>query len=447
MQEIKIEPKPFQYRFLNSQKRFPAIISAVGTGKTFFLLLKIYNYCQQYPGAVALLVRKEFTDLRDSTIKDWERYFKVPVDSNKEYHFKNGSVIMFRHGAELDVLKNLNLSIFGIEQAEEFDTEEQFIFLRDRLRNPVTPYRQGLLIANANGHNWIWRMWINNPSSEEYEAQTATTFDNADNLPADFIADLKRMETEAPAHYRQYVLNDFNEAGNDDTLFNSATLYEAPKVEIYQKIGIPRRILAIDVARFGNDETVYTVIETYGATKWEQIAQQTRTKDSTMETVGRAISMMQEFDIDICVVDEGGVGGGVIDRLVETNHRVTPFDGAKKPTHTERYYNLRSEGYFELKELIEKGNIKIVNDPMLMDQLLSISFKFNSNGTRQIISKDDMRKKGLKSPDRADALMMAVSQINSVLDIRNETEKLPRYYNTEDIDIGYTQLPRFASMA
>ena len=183
--EKEIKLVPFQDKFLFSQSRFPALCAGIGTGKTYMLLLKIWKFCEDYPNTLALIARKEYTDLRDSTLKDFERYFEVSIDSNKEYAFKNGSKIMFRHAAELNVLKNINLSIAGIEQAEEFENDEQFNFIRDRLRRDNAPLQQLCIVANANGHNWIWRRWINNPQSG-YEISVASTFDNALNLPADF---------------------------------------------------------------------------------------------------------------------------------------------------------------------------------------------------------------------------------------------------------------------
>ena len=132
----EITLKPFQYDFVFSEERFPALIAGIGTGKTYMLLLKIWNFLSNHPNCLGLICRKEYTDLHDSTMKDFTRYFGVTADSNKEFKFPNGSVLMFRHAAEVEVLKNINLSIFGIEQAEEFETDEQFIFLRDRLRNP-----------------------------------------------------------------------------------------------------------------------------------------------------------------------------------------------------------------------------------------------------------------------------------------------------------------------
>ena len=74
----------------------------------------------------------------------------------------------------------------------------------------------------------------------------------------------------------------------------------------------------------------------------------------------------------------------------------------------EKYFNKRSEGWFKLQEMFIKGRIKILEDPKLMEQLLNIRFKYKSNGTKAIVSKDEMRKQNFKSPDRADALLGAI---------------------------------------
>jgi hypothetical protein len=421
--EQVIEALPFQKRFLDSQARYPALVSGIGTGKTYMLLLKIWQFCQDYPNTLALIVRKEFTDLRDSTMKDFERYFDVKISSDKDYKFSNNSVIMFRHAAEIEVLKNINLSIFGIEQAEEFETEEAFTFLRDRLRRDNAPLRQGCIIANANGHNWIYKMWINNPFNEEFQVWTATTFDNADNLPADFINDLKRMETEAPNHYKQFVLNSFEELGADDRLLTGSIVYQSPKLEFFEE-GTRKRILAVDIARFGEDETVFTIIQSKNLTQWEQIYQHTWRDKPLTEVTGKVLSLCREFSPHIVVIDDCGVGGGVTDMLSEQRCIPEAFIGNEKATN-ELYENKRSEGFFKMQEMFNRGDIKILNDPILMEQLLQLRYKFKGNGKKSIVSKDEMRKDNLKSPDRADALSMALYYTNTAFTDRIR-DNLPR---------------------
>lgn len=416
MPDLEIKTKAFQDSFLFSTKRFPALIAGIGTGKTMMLLFKIVKFCEDYPDTLALIVRKEYTDLRDSTIKDFERYFNLHIDTNKEYHFDNGSVIMFRHGAELNVLKNINLSIAGIEQAEEFDTEETFNFIRDRLRRNNAPYRQLCIIGNTRGHNWIWRLWKNNPLSLDYDLSEATTFDNADNLPADFIQDLKAMATEAPNHYKQYVLNDWEETDADDYLFNWNLLSESVSLDMPGKA--TKKILALDVARFGDDESVFTIIENKGI-GWEQTFLESHKGKDLMWQVGRFIDLRREFHTDIGVIDDVGMGGGAVDRLKEFNINIERFIASEKAKQEDLFSNKTAENYFKLRDMIEKGYLKIYNSHALIDQLLTIRYKYTSKGQKAIIPKDEMRKDGIKSPDMADALMMAISCVNKA-EVRKE---------------------------
>lgn len=168
--------------------------------------------CEQYPNNLALICRKEFTDLKDSTIKDFELYTGLKVGSNKDVKLSNGSVIMFRHGEELNTLQNINLGVCLIEQAEEFDDDSQWFMLFGRMRRKNCGNPSLFLIANANGDNWINRLWPESGDSTYfpapgYELYEATTYDNADVLPEAFISSLDTLRIQKPAIYEQFVMN------------------------------------------------------------------------------------------------------------------------------------------------------------------------------------------------------------------------------------------------
>lgn len=406
---MELKLKKYQAEFFDSRKRFPALIAGIGTGKTYMMLLKIWHFCQEYPKTLAMVIRREFTDLESSTIKDFERYFDCRVGSNKEYRFDNGSVIMFKHGKEVtpNVLKNYTLDICGIEQSEEFETDQEFTFLRDRMRGNAGPYQQLMLVANACGHNWMWKHWVNNPPSDEYDCTLANTFDNEDNLPPKFIEDLRRMETEAPNHYNQFVLNSFEELGAGDRLFTTQQVYQSSKLTM-NYFGSYGRILGVDVARYGENETVFCVLEKVSDSHIIQIHQDTWQKHSLMEICGKILDLHRSMKFSVIVVDDIGLGGGVTDRLRELRLRIQPFIGSAIASNP-LYHNRRSEGFFLMKELFDRSFLKIIDDPELAEQLLGIRYKFRSTGKGQkaIIGKEELRKEGLKSPDRADALMMA----------------------------------------
>jgi len=437
----------YQDRYLFSTKRFPAMVASVGTGKSMMLLLKAWNYAESYPNSLLIIIRKEFTDLKDSTIKDFQTYFGVTVGADKDFKMKNGSIIMFRHGAEMAVLKNMNLSWAGIEQAEEFDTEDVFTYLRDRLRRQSGPYRQLCIIANANGHNWIWKLWINGADKtevineptgqivrekgEEYICVEANMFANEKNLPRDFIEDHKKMKDDAPNHYMQYVMNSHEEMDADDRLFHPQDVYNAPNIIIPEQNRVLKRVMGIDVARFGNDETIFTILEQKDIYHWEQVFLEAKMKVDTVFTSGYAMELERRFGLDLTVIDDIGVGGGITDNLRSNGGRILPFiANAEASVNKQRdYEDSNTEGFCMTADLLKKGWLKLLNDHIQAEQLMQTRFKYKG-GKRQILTKEEMRTKykEIKSPDRAKALMMAVWGTDKrPMELSEQSTNYPKY--------------------
>jgi phage terminase large subunit len=447
MTKTRIILKPFQDKFLFSRKRFPAIVAGVGSGKTYMLLLKAWSFCEKYPNSLGLIVRKEYVDLRDSTIQDFKTYFGVDIDSQeKSFTFPNKSKLIFRHGTVTDIntLKNINLSFAFIEQAEEYETDEVFTFLRDRLRRQNAPYRQLGLIANARGHNWIWEKWvqpaevsvIDEPSGqriyerEEFLAVTANSFVNKDVLPADFIADLQAMEKDSPNHYKQYVLNSFEDLEEDDLLFDFRELKDSEEVEFFDYAQV-KRVMAVDIARYGGDKNVATIIESRGTTRWEQVYIESWHNKDLMHTTGRILDIYKRMKVNYLIVDGDGMGAGVVDRIKEQNFKIKEFRAGIRAKKPEDYKNRRSEGYMALKDRIRRGLLKIKPHPRQNQDLLSIRYQFNSKGQKEILSKEKMRKNDLKSPDFADALMMAIAECDYTETPAFNKKNLPRLADSE----------------
>ena len=160
----------------------------------------------------------------------------------------------------------------------------------------------------------------------------------------------------------------------DDSLYTTDEIYGSPKLE-YINPGVRKRIMGVDVARFGEDETVFSIIESYNVSQWQQIWQDTWKNKSTMETVGRIVELTRTWDLDQIVIDDTGVGGGVTDRLSELRIPVVPFVGAEKAIN-ELYTNKRSEAFFRLKNMFAMKTMKIIRDTSLQNQLLSIANSF-----------------------------------------------------------------------
>ena len=134
---------------------------------------------------------------------------------------------------------------------------------------------------------------------------------------------------------------------------------------------------------------------------------QTHHKMDTMELTGWVVAAIQECRPDRMYIDEIGVGAGVVDRLREMGYGVRGINVAKRAGHEQLFANRRAEGFWHLRELFASGRIFIPSDNQLMGELAALRYSYDSQGRLLMESKDSMRQRGLPSPDKADALMLA----------------------------------------
>lgn len=193
------------------------------------------------------------------------------------------------------------------------------------------------------------------------------------------------------------------------------------------------RVLHIgaDIARFGDDKTVITP-----RLSARVFPLQKYTKKSTMETAGNIIACakqyMQQFKqiTSVCIkVDDTGVGGGVTDRLNEVireqrlPYKVIPCNNGDSATD-EYYFNLGAQLWGHIKELLEVNfsnslqgkpdvQIELPADDELIKQLSTRKYHMSSKGKIQLESKDDMKKRGVGSPDCADSVSLALYEPNT----------------------------------
>lgn len=116
-------------------------------------------------------------------------------------------------------------------------------------------------------------------------------------------------------------------------------------------------------------------------------------------------------------VDSIGLGAGVADRLLEMGLPVVHVNVSEAASISDRFMNLRAELYYEVRDWLERRDCVIYpgeHIEKLKEELVSINQKFTSLGKVQIESKQDMRKRGLHSPNLADALMITFSDDGAV---------------------------------
>jgi hypothetical protein len=99
----------------------------------------------------------------------------------------------------------------------------------------------------------------------------------------------------------------------------------------------------------------------------------------------------------------------VVDRLAEQNLPVRGINVAEAPATRKNYLNLRAELWFAIKDWLTQRDCRLPNDDELVSELAAPSYKYTSTGKIKIESKDEMKKRGIKSPDKADALALTMA--------------------------------------
>ena len=201
--------------------------------------------------------------------------------------------------------------------------------------------------------------------------------------------------------YQVRVLGEFPDEA-DDTLI-ALRLIEAAVNRNVRVSDEQETVMGVDVARFGNDQTVAIV------RRGPEVLEMTAFRRSDlMQTTGRVLDIARSHDVKTMIVDEVGVGGAVVDRANELNTIETHgINGGTKSDDSDRYLNLRAQMFEGLKQRFSDGDISIPDDAELISQLASLTYRYTSRGQLQVESKDQIRSSGRQSPDKADALSLA----------------------------------------
>lgn len=136
----------------------------------------------------------------------------------------------------------------------------------------------------------------------------------------------------------------------------------------------------------------------------------------TMQTCGNVAYHLQHTGSNLAKIDVVGIGKGVVDRGKELKLAVEGINVGEAADDPERFLNRRAELWWNVRELFEAGQIDIdPTDEELASELASIRFKRTSHGKIQIETKEEAKRRGVASPNRAESLMLAFSKPRWVL--------------------------------
>jgi hypothetical protein len=363
-------------------------------------------------GSRVVCVREVQNSIKDSVkqlIDDWLERLDIGPEFNSlrdEIKGPRGSLCLFRgmNDQNAESIKSLEGADVAWWEEAQTAADRSWRLLRPTIRKPGSQ---------------IWATWNprfrTDPVDHFYRAGLVENLVSvrpsyADNpwftpeLEAERQTDLAFAQaTQDYARYRHVWLGDYEEVG--DRQFIGAGLVRAAFEAEAVAWPHDELVMGVDVGRYGDDETVIAIRRGRDGRSEPWVAY--RGLD-TMEVAARIADHMDRLHPDAVFVDETGVGAGVVDRLRQLGRRITPVNFGARPDGLTavKTANKRAEMWQRMKEWLSQGSVALPRDDKLEVQLTGVEYRHDANNAILLERKEDMRKRGLASPDRADALAL-----------------------------------------
>lgn len=374
----------------------------------------------------------EASNAKELIFKSLKSGYKLGTAGNKAVG--RSSTIQLLHGSEVSFWPNASEHAKGILQAV-----------------PNLPGTEIFIESTANGvGNWFHTQW---QMAEAYESEYIPIFlpwflDDQYRMPVTKDFQLTDEEVDLQKQYglddeqikwRRYKILE-NSAGGCDGVKAFNQEYPCNSTEAFQTSGDDNFIdpllvmrarrpslpvepygsllVGVDPARFGSDRTSIIRRKTRKAYGLESYI-----KKDTMEIVGKVHQIIVNENPSRVFLDIGGLGAGIYDRLMELGHAnvVVAVNGGSHALNQKKYINKRAEMWGLMKKWLEEGPVEIPDLDSLHADLCGISYKIDSNSRLQMEKKEDMKKRGIRSPDEADALALTFAFPDSaVMESRRE---------------------------
>ena len=412
----KTQKECLKYLFDNKTKEV-LFGGAAGGGKSWVGVSYLILMATKYPKTRYLMGRSKLDALKKTTLNT---FFEVCVAWNLkaiEHYTFNGSsnVITFYNGSEIilkdlflypsdrnfDSLGSLEITSAFIDEANQI-TEKAKNVVASRLRykldeNGLIPK---MLMTCNPAKNWVY--------SEYYRPSKDKTIKPY----RKFIQSLVGDNTYISKHYEKqlFELDELSKQrllyGNWEYDVTNDSLIEYDAIlSLFNQKGIDGdKYITCDVARFGADKTVIMY--------WQGLHLRyvrTLLKSAVNDVVDEIKKLQQENQVNLTniIVDEDGVGGGVKDYL-----RCKGFINNSRALKNENYQNLKTQCYYKLADLINKGQIVISCSDVnvknyIIEECEQVRTKdADKDNKLQILQKDTVKGILGRSPDYSDALAM-----------------------------------------
>lgn len=252
---------------------------------------------------------------------------------------------------------------------------------------------------------WFWQTEYRTPPPDDFvlsadEVELAELY-GLDHAQVCWMRD-KRNEIGDTLFKQEYPFNaaEAFQTSGTNTFIRPETVMAARNSEDPEDDGV--LIVGCDPARYGDDSTAI-------AYRRGRVCKEitTHKKLNNMQVAGMLADLIDRAKPAKLFIDLGG-GAGIYDRLIELGYRktVVGINFGESATDSKRYPNMRNEMWDKMKQWLLDQPAKIPDDNALHADLIGPMYTFDSNGRIKLESKEDMRKRGIKSPDRADALAL-----------------------------------------
>lgn len=413
---------------------------AAGGGKSALGCLWLIECCQQYPGTRWLMGRSKLKTLRETTLNTFfDLSSKLGISNQYNYNAQD-HIIRWNNGSEI-ILKDLFLypsdpnfdSLGSLEITGAFIDEcNQIAFkawqiVKSRIRYKLHDF--GLIpkmIGSCNpSKNWVYNNFYKANKDSKIESYRkfiqALPTDNP-HLHPSYLKSL--LELDSNSKQRLYYGN--WEYDDDPSALMSIESINSIFTNSFVNGG--NMFISADIARFGKDTSAIAVWDGLRLIKFVQLV-----KKSTVAVTSQIEELRQYYDVPLTniIIDEDGVGGGVVDQINEIygngNSKCKGFVNNSRPLNDDNFDNLKSQCYFKLSELVNKGKIFVnITDSdivaKLIEELEQVKQKdMDKDGKKKVIPKDAVKELIGRSPDISDCLMMRmyfeIKKVKKELDI------------------------------
>lgn len=415
---LGIDPWGKQIDIIESVKnhRNTAVRSCNGGGKTFILPRIALWFLYAFPESVVINTAPTH---RQMEFQYWRNFREA---YNVARYPLGGTLLKTR----FDIDENwfalgVSSSEHSVEKFQGWHAKHILIIFDEA--PGVSPAIYDATVGALSGGETVRFVLIGNPtqnSGQFYDAFTDPTFNkihiSAFDIPNviqkkqvvpglstwEWVEETRQKYGEDSDIYRVRVLGEFPNQSSD-TLIAISLIENAFDAE-REKYG-DSEIIGVDVARFGDDSSAFV----YRKGNYAKVLEVIQGND-TMQIAGKTKNYLKEYPHAKAAIDVIGVGAGVYDRLKEqddVSERITGVNFASQARETEEYANVRAESWGTVKNWLKDA---ILDKHEGFYQLAQPKYKINSRGQIILEPKEDMKKRGVKSPDVGDALAMTLAR-------------------------------------